>query len=165
MLPIGSAAGGAGTLRLLSSMAERPDVARLTEVRILQQVPVLMLRSVCAGDAFHGRLRGDQQCSGSPTAETAASEAVQCRFKSRPEHQSRQWGISDNGSTLVLHFSSGGSTPPFSTSSTAITVSGPDGTAGVLHASIEEVRFLRDYHHTLYPHSCISMAERAADNR
>src|SRR5262249_18108679 len=54
-----------------------------------------------------------------------------------------QWGISDNGSTSVLHSSSGGSTPPFSTTSTpagaagfmTTTVPGPDGTAGVSHAS------------------------------
>lgn len=40
-------------------------------------------------------------------------------------------------------------------------VPGPDGTAGVLHTSIEQVRFLRG----LPSHSCISMAERTADYR
>jgi hypothetical protein len=46
-------------------------------------------------------------------------------------------------------------------------VPGPDGTAGVLHTSIEQVRFLRGLpsSHAFISLSLISMAEKAADNR
>jgi hypothetical protein len=54
-----------------------------------------------------------------------------------------------------------GSNHPRGTKFTTMTVPGPDGTAGVLHTSIEQVRFLRG----LPTRSRISMAERVADNR